>query len=353
MQSNDDISNTSCTVTGFVLNSLSRMIDQFNREINYLRVSITDRCNLRCRYCMPKEGVSVLGHEDILRYEEILRIVEAGVRLGIVKVRITGGEPLVRRGVVHFFSMLKTLDGLRDITLTTNGILLEEFAESLYDAGVKRINISLDSLNPEKYALITRGGNLNRVLRGIEKASRLGFSPIKINVVAIKDFNEDEILDFAGLARKGTCQVRFIELMHVGNAADHNQLNYISNLVIMERISRVYPLIPVSDRSRMDGPARIYRMEDAAGEIGFIDSGDQHLCKSCNRLRLTADGHLRACLLVDDEMDIKTPLRSGCNDSELESLISLAIMRKPDSHNCLRQSRHIKKCIKEMHSIGG
>nr|HPQ45062.1 radical SAM protein [Syntrophales bacterium] len=175
------------------------MIDKYNREINYLRISITDRCNLRCVYCMPKEGVSFIGHEDILRYEEILRIAEAAAKAGIVKIRVTGGEPLVRRGVIDFLSSLKRVEGLRDISLTTNGILLENCAEEIFDAGIKRINVSLDTLSTDKYREITRGGDINKVIRGVRKAYDTGFAPVKINVVAIRGFNDDEIIDFAKL----------------------------------------------------------------------------------------------------------------------------------------------------------
>ena len=180
------------------------MLDKYSREINYLRVSITDRCNLHCEYCRPKEGISLQGHEDILRYEEIIRVISLAVKMGLIKVRVTGGEPLVRRGFIEFIATLKKIEGLKDISLTTNGILLEEFAQSIFDAGISRINISLDSLNKDKYSRITRGGNLDDVLRGIARAEEIGFSPIKINTVAIKGFNDDEALDFARLAARET-----------------------------------------------------------------------------------------------------------------------------------------------------
>jgi len=200
------------------------MIDSYNREINYLRVSVTDRCNLRCIYCMPKEGLSVIGHDDILRYEEILRVIRASIQLGIAKVRVTGGEPLVRRGILDFLCKLKTIDELRDVSLTTNGILLESLAEGIFEAGIRRINISLDSLNPEKYEHVTRGGSLERVLRGINEARRAGFFPIKINIVVIKGFNDDEILSFARQTIENPYQIRFIELMPLGRVGmDHEE----------------------------------------------------------------------------------------------------------------------------------
>ena len=199
------------------------MIDQYERDINYLRVSVTDRCNLRCTYCMPKEGLSQIGHDDILRYEEILRIIRVATGEGITKVRITGGEPLVRRGVAEFIASLRTIPALNDISLTTNGILLEAHAEQLFAAGIRRINISLDSLNADKYARITRGGDIRAVLSGIRKVREAGFDPIKINIVAIKGFNDDEVLDFARLTLSNPYQIRFIELMPLGTAGDRKR----------------------------------------------------------------------------------------------------------------------------------
>jgi len=331
------------------------MIDKNNRNINYLRVSITDRCNLRCVYCMPKEGVSVIGHNDILKYEEILRVIKIAVRVGIVKVRVTGGEPLIRKGVVDFLGLLKRIDGLEDISLTTNGILLENFAEGLFNAGIRRINISLDSLNTEKYASITRGGNLKAVLRGIDKVEKTGFSPIKINVVVIKGVNEDEVLDFAKLSIEKPYQVRFIELMPLGEVSTDNNDKYVSNDYVMEKVEKYHILEPISNpNNQTDGPARIYRIQGGRGKIGFISPVSHHFCESCNRLRLTADGHLRACLLSDEEFDLKDPLRSECSDPELEDLIKTIIAKKPTRYDiAISDKVHFKKCVRDMHSIGG
>lgn len=330
------------------------MIDPFNRDINYLRVSITDRCNLRCIYCMPKEGLSLLGHDDILRYEEILRVVRETVKMGISKVRITGGEPLARRGVIDFIRSLMTMEGLEDISLTTNGILLEKCAAQLADAGMKRINISLDSLNRERYASITRGGDLDTVLRGIEAVRELGLSPIKINVVVVNGLNDDEIADFARLSMEKPYQIRFIELMPMGKAPIHNLGKYLSNEVLRKRIRKLYRLTPLEKkRSRFDGPAQLYRIEDGIGEIGFISPVSHEFCTSCNRLRLTAEGHLRACLLAEEETDLKGALRSGCTDEELRALIGTAIARKPLKHGVLRQTAAERKCLKGMSAIGG
>lgn len=330
------------------------MIDSYERNINYLRISITDRCNLRCTYCMPKEGLSLLGHEDILSYEEILRIVKVAVGLGISKVRITGGEPLVRRGVVDFIARLSKINGLNDISLTTNGLLLEPLAEPLFKAGIKRINISLDSLNTVKYAEITRGGDLEKVLRGIEAVHREGFAPIKINVVAIKGVNDDEILDFAILSMNKPFQVRFIELMPMGTASYGHEGSYISNDIIFERINSVYPLESIQKETQsIDGPAHMFKIKGALGEIGFISPISHHFCNTCNRLRLTANGFIRACLLRDNEVSLKDALRNNMDDAALHDLISGVISAKPMQHEIVRDENHLRKCAKEMSSLGG
>lgn len=330
------------------------MNDRYDRNINYLRVSVTDRCNLRCTYCMPKEGLSWIGHDDILRYEEILRIVRVATGEGITKVRVTGGEPLVRRGVVEFIAALRAIPELSDISLTTNGILLESFAEAIFTAGISRVNISLDSLDGEKYAQITRGGDIAAVLRGIRKARETGFDPIKINIVAVRGVNDDEIVDFARLTLDHPYQVRFIELMPLGHAGIENNGRYISNNLVRERVATAGTLEAVSGTgSSSDGPARIYRLQGGRGEIGFISPVSRHFCHSCNRLRLTADGHLRACLLSDDETDLKGPLRAGCDDSQIAALIRRTIAGKPKQHKLSCDEGHIKKCLKEMTAIGG
>ncbi len=332
-----------------------RMIDNHNREINYLRISVTDRCNLRCVYCMPKEGVSFIGHDDILRYEELLRIVKIAVKTGITKIRVTGGEPLVRREIIGFLSSLHGVDDLKDISLTTNGVLLENYAEGIFDAGIGRINISLDSLVPERYRAITCGGDLKGVIRGIRKAQQTGFSPIKINVVAIKGFNDDEILDFAKLTLDKPYQVRFIEFMPIGNSAMENSRGYFSNDEIIRRINAFSPLQAVTDEpGATSGPARLYTLKGARGKIGFISAMSHGFCSTCNRLRLTADGHLRACLLADEPTaDLKTPLRSGCTDYELEALIRDLIGRKPNSYTIHCHPDQRRKCATNMSSIGG
>jgi len=330
------------------------MFDKFDREINYLRVSITDRCNLHCNYCRPKEGISLKGHDDILRYEEIIRIVSMAVKLGLIKVRITGGEPLVRRGFVEFIAELKKINGLQDISLTTNGILLEEYAQGIFNAGIHRINISLDSLNKEKYFHVTSGGNLEAVLRGIAKAEEIGFSPIKINTVAIKGFNDDEVLAFAKLAVDKPFQVRFIELMPMGQSNRDHDEHYLPMTQLIQKISTKYELEQLKvKKSKSAGPAIIFRIKGGHGEVGFINPVSSHFCSTCNRLRLTADGRLRACLLKDEEIDLKKALSENCSDAVLESLIREAILLKPKHHDLDCSDRHLKKCHRDMSEIGG
>jgi cyclic pyranopterin phosphate synthase len=238
--------------------------------------------------------------------------------------------------------------------MTTNGILLEDFAERLFLAGVHRINISMDSLNAEKYRKITRTGDLQKVLGGIEKARQVGFSPIKINIVAIKGFNDDEILDFARLTFDYPFQIRFIELMPLGNAGIESDGRFLSNDSIRERIETLGKLEQVTFLANgTEGPADIYRLSGGRGEIGLISAISHNFCSSCNRLRLTADGQLRTCLLADDETDLRGPLRSGCSDSELKEIIEGAIAKKPNRHKIAADGNYIKKCVKEMSAIGG
>ncbi len=329
------------------------MRDNFEREINYLRISITDRCNLHCTYCRPKDGISLKGHEDILRYEEIIRVVHVAVRMGLIKVRVTGGEPLVRRGFTDFIASLKKISGLQDISLTTNGILLEEYAQNIYEAGIRRINVSLDSLNEEKYARITGGGDLNAVLRGINKAEKIGFSPIKINTVAIKGFTDDEIPAFVQLAYQKPFQVRFIELMPIGQANDKHEENYLPTSQLLDKIAKKYTLVKIEEKTPADGPAQIFKLKGGAGEIGVISPISVHFCATCNRLRLTADGKLRSCLLRDDEVDLKSRLRANCSDEELESLIRRAASLKPGKQDISCTVDHLRKCQRVMSTIGG
>ena len=301
---------------------------------------------------MPPEGIPQIPHSEILSYEEILRLARVAVKRGITKVRITGGEPLVRKGVVHLIQQLSTLPGLQDISMTTNGILLREFASSLFQAGLRRINISMDSLNPDKYREITRGGELSRVWEGIRAARRAGIAPIKINVVAISGWNDTEILDFARLTLQEPLQVRFIEFMPVGFSSDWKEERCIAGEEIKRRLAAFHPLEPVKKEwNGHDGPARIFKFPGSAGEIGLISPISDHFCASCNRLRLTADGKLRTCLFSDEETDLKPLLRSSCTERDLAEKLDEALLKKPFRHGMVEGSR--KGCHRPMVKIGG
>jgi len=325
------------------------LVDRFNRRIDYLRVSITDRCNLRCIYCMPPYGESKLKHKEILRYEELLRIVRIGIKLGIKKIRLTGGEPLVRKGVQEFIPMLTALKGLDDVSLTTNGVYLKDNLEMLKAAGIKRINVSLDSLKKINFQLITRFDYFNKVWEGIEKARDMGFYPIKLNIVIMKGINDNEILDFGRLAIEQPYYIRFIECMPIGLQA--NSMAFISNSEIEKAlVDKFGPLIPVSP-GQNDGPARRYRFEGSKGEIGFISAISHSFCQDCNRLRLTANGMILPCLLSKGEVNFKDPLRIGCLDEELIEVFLKAVDLKPKCHS-LNLDNH-QKVQRKMCSIGG
>ena len=327
----------------------SKLIDPFNRRLNYLRISITDRCNLRCTYCQPDGLREKLPHEAVLSYEEILRIARVAVELGISKIRITGGEPLVRKGVYDFLNELSDIDGLSDISLTTNGVFLKENIDKISKAGIHRVNISLDTLDREKYLEITGHDQFDRVWEGIRAADEKGFYPIKLNAVALRDVNEKELLAFARLTFKYPYQVRFIEYMPIG-VGDRNSPSALLTPEIKQRVSELGELVPVKIESR-DSPAERYRFSGAKGEIGFISAISRHFCKTCNRLRLTASGHLRVCLLSDRQFDIKEPLRKGCSDKALAAIFLKAVKAKPSRHTLNQENS--SSVESQMSSIGG
>jgi cyclic pyranopterin phosphate synthase len=327
----------------------NKLIDTCNRHLSYLRVSITDRCNLRCVYCVPPESVPKLTHADILTYEEILRIVRVGAGLGITKVRVTGGEPLVRKGVFAFLARLRHIEGIEDLSLTTNGVLLRDHIGEIRAAGVRRINISMDTLVPRKYAAITGRDEFHRVWEGIRAAEADGFNPIKINVVALKGINDDEILDLAKLSLRHPYHIRFIEYMPMGRPRVTEDTLLLTP-EIKTRLLALGPLHPVSSGVH-DGPAERYRFEGAVGEVGFISALSHHFCERCNRLRLTASGRLRPCLLSEKEVDLKGPLRQGCSDRRLEEIFLASLRLKPSDHNL---SADRGACVNgQMSSIGG
>jgi len=301
---------------------------------------------------MPLGGAVKLAHEDILSYEEFLRLIQIAVNMGINKVRLTGGEPLVRKGVIDFCRRLTRIPGLQSLSLTTNGVLLEELGQDLYAAGICRINVSLDTLQREKFLRITRRDEFDRVWRGIQAAERIGFNPVKINVVVMRGINDDEILDLARLSLFYPYHIRFIEFMSINNdSLSTTSEHYFSADEILEKLRRVGALEPVVAQ-HTNGPARHFRWPDAAGMIGIISPISHHFCPSCNRIRLTADGKLRNCLFSDQEMDIKAPLRQGATDSELAQFLRDSIANKPQKHSL--QPDVFRKCqSRPMVAIGG
>jgi cyclic pyranopterin phosphate synthase len=299
---------------------------------------------------MPEEGVDFVPHKEILSYEEMLHLVGISIKAGIRKVRLTGGEPLVRKGFMPFLEKLSAIEDLKEISLTTNGVLLKEFASDIKRCGICRINVSLDSLDRQKFLRITGRDRFYRVLEGIEEADRLGFDPIKINVVAMRGINDDEILDFARLTLTKPYHVRFIEFMPIGKNNGWTSDRFIPADEIMNTI-RTLGELKALDHHSLDGPAQRYRLQGAKGEIGLIGAISNHFCDQCNRLRLTAEGHLRGCLFSDKEIDIKTPLRQGRGEEELLELVKLAIDKKPKGHGLVQADP--KKCVRHMSSIGG
>jgi len=327
------------------------MYDPQGREIDYLRISVTDRCNLRCFYCMPSEGVRPIRHKDILTYEEIVRIVRIAVPLGIKKIRLTGGEPLARKNITFLVASIKSIEGIEGLSLTTNGMLLERYAEELARAGLDRVNVSLDSLRPDRYREITRGGSLEQVWKGIEKAHEVGLRPVRINMVPVRGYNDDEIGEFARITLRRPYQVRFIEFMPTGSGELWSPEKYVPVEEIKSIVEEVGRLTPV--KLRRSGPARYFRFDDAPGVVGFINAVSHKFCRECNRLRLTADGKLRPCLFAETEIDLKTPMRSGASDREIERLIRLSIEVKPEEHSIgCRDGAPFPK-LRPMSKIGG
>jgi cyclic pyranopterin phosphate synthase len=306
--------------------------DAHERAITDLRVSVTDRCNFRCRYCMPAEGMPWLAREDILSFEEITRLVRILARMGITDVRLTGGEPLARREFPRLVSMLRSIEGIRDLSVTTNGYLLERDAAALVDAGIDRVNVSIDSLARDRFHEITRRDALPQVLSGLEAiASHERVRPIKVNAVAMRDFTEHEVFRFAELARSSDYQVRFIEFMPLDGDRAWEPDMVLTGREIRELIETRYELVAL--KREPHATARVYRFADGGGEIGFVNPVSEPFCADCNRIRLTADGELRTCLFSLHETDLRAPLREGASDVELAETIRAAVWRKELKHH--------------------
>ena len=322
------------------------LLDSFGRVIDYLRISVTDRCNLRCVYCMPPQGIQLKAHSEILTYEEIVAVVRAAAALGIRKVRLTGGEPLVRPHVERLVEMVAAVPGIQDVSLTTNAVLLDRHAGALSRAGLRRVNVSLDTLRADRFERITRFGNIADVWRGLEAAEREGLTPIKLNAVVVRGMNDDELADFAALTQTHAWHVRFIELMPVSNegdwgehlpppgdrlvTAEEMQARLSAQLGVPDLFSEASALAVSAVTG--NGPARTFGLPGAKGVVGFITPVSQHFCPTCNRLRLTADGRLRPCLLADGEVDVIGALRSGASDPEVQALLLRAVGNKPERH---------------------
>lgn len=304
------------------------MLDQYNREIDYLRISVTDRCNFRCKYCMPEEGVDFISHKEVLTYEEILHLTEIAAGLGIKKIKITGGEPLVRKGVCDLIRLIKKTDGIESVTITTNGALLSEYLPQLQEAGITGINISLDTLDKDKFYQITRRDCLARVTDGLKSALHSGI-PVKVNCVPMKGINENQTAEIAGLAKEDPVCVRFIEIMPIGMAGAYEG---ISQDEVKAAIEKAYgPMTPAGEVLG-NGPAVYYRLQGFKGRIGFIGAMSHEFCGQCNRIRLTADGILKPCLSCESHIDMKRVLRSGKTDEEIRSILRDAIYGKPRKH---------------------
>ncbi len=306
------------------------LIDGFGRQITYLRISLTDRCNLRCVYCMPEDGVQLLSHSEMLSYEEILRFVSVLAGYGVNKIRITGGEPLVRKGVVNFIEKLNNIGGIKDIAMTTNGILLDRYAQDLYNAGLKRINISLDSLDNEIFSKLTRGGNLDSVLKGINIAKAAGFKPIKINTVLMRGDNDKELLNFINFAVKNELNLRFIEYMPIGQ----NISRAITSKELIDKIKIEYKDFEPKKVDDCSVSKEYYfsAQKNNKAVIGFISPLSEHFCNDCNRLRMTASGKLRLCLFYDEEYDIKEILNSNASDEDIYEYLLKILQKKRQTH---------------------
>ncbi|GCE49588.1 cyclic pyranopterin phosphate synthase [Thermosporothrix hazakensis] len=327
------------------------LVDSYGRRIKSMRISITDKCNFRCTYCMPAEGLPWLKKAEILSYEEIVRISRVAVNMGIEQIRLTGGEPLVRRDVPDLIRQLHTLEGLRSLSLTTNGVLLKQQAQALAEAGLTRINVSLDSLVREKFAQLTRRDQIERVLEGLEEIKKYpSIHPIKINAVAMRDFTEEEVLDFVRFARDNAFVVRWIEFMPLDADQIWRKEDILTGAEIKAIIEAAYgPLVQI--KGDPSETARRYTFSDGVGEIGFINPVSEPFCSSCDRIRLTADGQLRTCLFATEETDLRSVVRSDASDAQLADVIRQAVWHKELKHYI--GDKRFKRASRTMSRIGG
>ena len=323
--------------------------DKFGRSYKYLRISVTDRCNFKCKYCIPNDDFRYLSHNKILSYEEMLLAADVFAQLGVNKVRITGGEPLVRKNISFFLKKVKDIPGIKEVTLTTNGSLLHKFAKDIHEAGINRINVSLDSLREDRYSFITGGFDLKTIINGINIAKKEGIKPIKVNTVVIRGFNDDEIIDFCDFAANNDIVVRFIEFMPIGNSAGWHKDNIITGKEIIDIISKKYSLEKV-ERKEMDGPAKNFKLA-GGGMIGVITPISQHFCSECDKIRLTADGKIRPCLLSDDEIDVREIIRSGSTEDIKNKIRESLNIKQEEHHLSNRSCRELYK--RTMSKIGG
>lgn len=332
------------------LKETGMLTDRFDRVIDYLRISVTDRCNLRCKYCVDGQ-FPFIPHEEILRYEEIIRFVRIVAGLGVKKIRLTGGEPLSRRGIPFLIKEIGSIPGIEDIAITTNGVFLGRQLPELMEAGLKRVNISLDTMKRDRFAYITGVDAFDEVLKSIKMSVKSGLNPVKINTVIIQDFNDDEILDFAKLAKTRNVEIRFIEFMPFGNSDLWHSAHIITSTEIEEIIGKKYVITPLPrSRKGPEGPARVFHIKGGVGRIGFISPISTHICHRCNRIRLTAQGTIKPCLFADEEYDVKSMLRSGASDEEIRAFVKDTVRAKPERKAEIGQ---IRKCQRSLRQIGG
>lgn len=332
----------------------ARLTDKFGRVHDYVRISVTDRCNLRCVYCMPAEGMEFIPGEHLLTFDEITEVVRVLAELGVTKVRLTGGEPLTRPNLEQLVSQIKAVPGIRDIALTTNGIYLAKKARLLHEAGLNRVNISLDSMRPERFARITRGGDVKRVLDAIDACVEAGYDPVKLNVVLMKGMNDDEIESFLRLTLELPLQVRFIEYMPIGHDDQGWREGYLPLQTVLERSAAAGLDYAPVEETKGNGPAHYYRIAGAKGEFGLIHPVSDHFCASCNRLRLTAEGNIKPCLYWNDEWNVR---RWIGDDEKLKALFLQALDNKPETHEMAKalnneEQSHIPT-VRRMSQIGG